>query len=93
MSLLDKLGIDKDKRKVDPTLTMNYKQKQDFLRAQNKKRQAEIEERTAKIGKVAPVERECPVCKLPMKVSLGQLMFCHSECKPRYKRALARSTK
>lgn len=93
MSLLDKLGISKDKRKVDPTRTMSYTQKQDFLKIQNKKRQAELDERTAKIGKVAPVERECPVCTLPMKVSLGQLMFCHKECKPRYKRALARSTK
>ena len=93
MSLLDKLGIGKDKRKVDPTRTMNYKQKQDFLRVQNKKRQEELDERTAKIGKVDPVERECPVCQLPMKVAVGQLQFCHKECKPRYKRALARSTR
>lgn len=93
MSLLDTLGIAKDKRKVDPTLTMGFKQKQEYFKAQAKKRNEEIEERTAKIGTVPPVERECPVCQKPMYVAVGQLQFCHKECKPRYKRAIARSTK
>ena len=35
-------------------------------------------------------EMICPVCVKPMWVAVGQLQFCHSECKPKYKRALKR---
>lgn len=91
MSLLDKLNIGKDKRKAKMPLGLNYLQQQEWKRAQARKQKAEIDERTAKIGKVDPVERECPVCERPMKVAVGQLMFRHKECKGKYKRALARS--
>lgn len=70
---------------------LNYLQQQEWRRSQQKKQDQEREERTAKIGTVPLTERECPVCELPMQVAVGQLMFCHKECKSRYKRALARS--
>jgi hypothetical protein len=91
MSLLDKLGIAKDKRKSDPTATMNFTQKQEYLKAQAKKRA--MQQPAMPKPEAQYTSRECPVCQKVMKVSVGQLQFCHKECKPRYKRALARKVK
>lgn len=91
MSLLDKLGIAKDKRKSDPTATMSFTQKQAYFKAQAKKR--ELQQPAMPKPAVQYTSRECPVCQKAMKVATGQLQFCHKECKPRYKRALARATK
>lgn len=38
-----------------------------------------------------PVDRavyKCPVCGNPLLVSIGQIVACHKQCKPRYKRLL-----
>ena len=93
MSLLDKLGIDKSKQKKDPTKSMSFIQKQSFLRSERKKMNDKTKEMLSKKKVVPPVMRECPICGDPMKVAVGQLMFCHKECKAKYKRHMRKATK
>lgn len=41
-----------------------------------------------------PVGRDifpCPVCQLPMFVSIGQIVACHKECKNEYKRLMKKA--
>lgn len=30
-------------------------------------------------------ERDCPVCREPMKVPVGTVMYSHKECRPRFR--------
>lgn len=93
MSLLDKLGINKDKRKTKMPLGLNYLQQQEWKRSQQKKNDLEREERTARISTPQPKERPCPICEKPLIVPVGTVMHCHKECKPRFKRAVRRLEK
>lgn len=92
MSLLDKLGIDTLKRKKTAPVFSSYLQKQEFLKAQAKKARTERDLKTANI-KTPILVRNCPICEKPMNVPKGTIQHCHSECKPRYKRAVRRLAK
>lgn len=91
MSLLDKLKIDKTKRKKTPVFS-NYFQKQEYIKAQAKKHKGDIEDKLAQV-KTPILVRECPVCEKPMNVPKGTVQHCHKECKPRYKRAVRKLEK
>lgn len=71
---------------------LNYIQQQEWKRAQEKKKNDELKERTAHIS-TPTKERPCPICEKLMSVPVGTIMHCHSECKPRYKRAVRRLAK
>lgn len=93
MSLLDKLKIGGKSKAPEMPQGLNYTQRQEWIRAQNKKLFKEQDERTAKLPTLPAKERPCPICEKPMIVPVGTIKHCHAECKPRYKRAVARIAK
>lgn len=94
MSLLYRLGINKEKRagvKNVPKVPLTFKQKQEQIKSQNRKDHRMKVDNEKNCVIIPTVARECPVCQNPMQVAVGQLAFSHRECRSRARRSTRRS--
>lgn len=80
-------------KKQENIMKMPFKARQEAIRIQNKKARDQDKAFLAKRVPSPLTARECPVCQKPMMVGVGQLMLCHKECKPVYKRAMFKAMK
>lgn len=80
----------KDKKRTAMLAKMNHNQKQEFFRAERRREERKTRELEAKKVPSPLTARECAICQKPMMVAVGQLQFCHRECRPRFRQIVRR---